>query len=110
MSSLEEMEPSAWCPAADVFKTCEGWIVKMDVAGVRPADLRISLSGKLLRVEGRRPDRILARECHYQCMEIPYHFFERSVEVPGDVADGHMEVRFEDGMLYIHLKGRQNGK
>ena len=25
-----------WCPAADVYRTADGWLVKVELAGVRP--------------------------------------------------------------------------
>ena len=34
-----------WCPAADVYRTNDGWIVKVDLAGIRPADIEITIDG-----------------------------------------------------------------
>ena len=42
-----EKRPSGrlWCPAADVYRTDNGWIVKVDLAGIEPADIEITRDG-----------------------------------------------------------------
>ena len=47
---------SLWCPAADVYRTDNGWIVKVDLAGIRPADIEITIDGAILRISGARRD------------------------------------------------------
>jgi len=43
-----------WNPAADVYRTHDGWIVKVDLAGIQTADVEVAIDGPLLRVSGLR--------------------------------------------------------
>src|SRR5258708_31062347 len=44
-----------WNPAADVYRTHDGWIVKVDLAGIQTADVEVAIDGPLLRVSGLGP-------------------------------------------------------
>src|SRR5262249_60382370 len=44
-----------WCPAADVYRTNDGWIVKVDLAGIRPAKIEITIDGPVLSIGGFFP-------------------------------------------------------
>jgi len=48
-----------WMPAADVYETAHGWIVKLELAGVRPQEIEVTVQGSLLRIGGRRRDWIV---------------------------------------------------
>jgi HSP20 family molecular chaperone IbpA len=48
-----------WRPAADIYHTREGWLVKLELAGVREDDIQITVSGRTLTVRGRRRDSIV---------------------------------------------------
>src|SRR5438045_9302121 len=43
-----------WCPAADVYRSKEGWIVEVDLAGIKPADVEVTLDDDVLRISGSR--------------------------------------------------------
>ena len=45
-----------WTPAADVYRTREGWLVKVDLAGVSPDEVEITVAGRSLVVAGIRRD------------------------------------------------------
>ncbi|HLR04360.1 MAG TPA: hypothetical protein VK117_01010, partial [Pyrinomonadaceae bacterium] len=47
-----------WNPAADVYRTHDGWIVKVDLAGIQTADVEVAIDGPLLRVSGLRRDSV----------------------------------------------------
>ena len=42
-----------WNPAADVYRTRDGWFVKMELAGVEPDELEVTIVGDTLRVARR---------------------------------------------------------
>ena len=73
---------SLWNPAADVYRSGDGWIVKVDLAGIAADDLEIALDDSSLRIRGCRRD-TLYREgfiCHQ--MEITYSRFEKRIQFP----------------------------
>src|SRR5262249_32001761 len=64
-----EERGEAWQPPADVYRTRGGWLVKLDLAGVRPEDVQVSVSGPLLTVRGMRRDFTASEDCCCYQME-----------------------------------------
>ena len=52
-------------PAADVYRTRDGWFVKMELAGVEPDELEVTVEGDTLRVAGSRRDARLTEAVSY---------------------------------------------
>src|SRR6185369_14956005 len=50
-----------WQPALDVYRSRTGWLLKFDLAGVRPQDIELTFAGSLLIVRGVRRDCVQAR-------------------------------------------------
>ncbi len=97
-------EASTWQPSVDVYRTLAGWLVKFDLAGVRPTDIEISRQGCLLRVAGQRRDLTARRALASYSLEISYNRFERAVRLPADIERSAMRTEFEQGMLLIWLE------
>ena len=95
---------SAWCPAADLYRTHSGWLVKLDLAGVRPEDVRVRAEGRRLTVSGCRRDCTLTEGCSHYHLEIAYSHFERSFELPGELDPDSITSDSRDGMLHVHVR------
>jgi HSP20 family protein len=93
-----------WYPAADVYETPDGWVVKVEVAGVLPDDIEIETEGNSLCISGCRKDRSCASGVSYQQMEITYSNFEKVLRFPSKIDDAKIEHAFENGLLIITLK------
>jgi HSP20 family protein len=91
----------AWEPATDIYRTAEGWVVKFDLAGVDPDDVTVRIVDHTLFVAGTRRDRTLKEGVwHYQ-MEITYSRFERSIQLPCDLAHARVETEYTNGLLTL---------
>jgi HSP20 family protein len=97
-----------WCPAADVYRTQDGWIVKLDLAGISPDDLEIEITGATLHVSGCRRDTFYGEGISYQQLEITYSRFERTFQFPCSIEDAHLVRDYRDGLLILHLKSEDN--
>src|SRR5438128_10525384 len=97
---MEELvRHAAWHPPADVYRTADGWLVKLDLAGVRPEDIGISTRGSRLIVRGSRRDCTVQEGCRHYRMEINYSQFERGIELPCDLDRTDIRTDYRDGML-----------
>jgi len=96
-------EEVVWRPPVDIYTTPDGWVVKFDLAGVRPEDIEFVIAGRLLTVRGSRRDFALEEGCRHYRMEIAYTHFERSVELPGDIDDLRFSTEHRDGMLLVRI-------
>ena len=92
-----------WYPAADVYESETGWIVKVELAGVSAEDVHLEIQGNQLYIAGCRRDRSCAAGVTYQQMEITYSHFEKTLEFPASIEGARVEHNFENGLLIIHL-------
>ena len=95
-----------WNPAADVYRAGEGWIVKVDLAGVSVDDLEIMLDDTYLVVRGCRRDTFYREGYTYQQMEITYSRFEKRVEFPCSIDAGSLSHDYSDGFLILNMRCR----
>jgi HSP20 family protein len=96
-----------WMPAADVYETRSGWIVKLELAGVRPQDISVSVSGNLLRIRGRRRDWIIEETRCCRSLEICYEQFERRFEL-ADLEQTEVTTEYRDGMLLVKISTQES--
>jgi HSP20 family protein len=97
-----------WQPAMDVYRTRDGWLVKFDLAGVRPEDVRVSVSGHDLTVDGTRRDWSLEDGCCQYRMEIAYSRFERHLTLPDNLERAQITLEQRQGMLLVRINvGRE---
>jgi HSP20 family protein len=102
--TLAECRGAGWRPAADVYRTREGWMVKLDVAGVRPEDIHVEVHGNRLMVTGQRRDMSQTQGCCCHHMEIAYSRFERGFELPWDLRHSSLTSEYRDGMLHLYIR------
>jgi HSP20 family protein len=93
-----------WQPLVDVYRTRDGWLVKGDLAGVRPEDITVTLQGRGVTIRGTRRDCNLDEGCHHYRLEISYSRFERMIELPEDLERAYVTTEFHQGMLLIRIR------
>jgi HSP20 family protein len=106
IGSSKNVRPSErlWYPAADVFQTPEGWMVKVELAGVSVEDVEIEIQGNVLTIAGTRRDRSCAAAgFSYHQLEITYSSFEKTLQFPASIEGATVEHNFENGLLIIQL-------
>ena len=106
MPSAPEWQKVHWTPAVDIYRIADGWLLKFDLAGVRPEDIQLKVCGRRLTVSGRRGDWVV--EHHHACcaysMEITYSQFERTLELPSEIEHLQISTEYRDGMLLVSLQ------
>src|SRR5881394_1447075 len=96
-----------WCPAADVYRSKDGWIVKVDLAGVQPHDVDVIIDGDLLRISGSRRDGICGEGVSHYQLEITYSRFEKMIKFPRSIEHAAIERDYRDGLLILRLREEQ---
>jgi len=98
----------AWQPQADIYRSRDGWVIKLELAGVRPEDVTVTVQGTRLRVDGIRHDWLVEAGWNHYAMEIAYNRFERTVELPCDLERARITVECRHGMLLLHVVVKEN--
>ena len=97
-----------WNPAADVYRVSEGWVVKVDIAGVCTDELEIELRDSILTIRGCRKDTHYREGFVYHQMEITYSRFEKSTQFPAPVEGASIRRDYRDGFLIIDVHREQD--
>jgi HSP20 family protein len=103
LPGAEACQEAPWRPNTDVHRTPDGWLVKFELAGVRPQDIDLEVLGHAMRLRGVRRDAVTGQGCSYYRMEIPYSRFERSLELPFDLTRADISTEYRDGMLLVRI-------
>lgn len=101
--TAEEAEPGSWRPAADIYRTSTGWLIKFDLAGVCPDEIELRVGERHLTIRGVRRDWSIAECRDSYSMEISYNRFERTLEFPCEVRQAEVATEYRDGMLLVRL-------
>lgn len=98
-----------WNPPADVYRSQDGWIVKVDLAGVCSSELEIELYNSKLKIRGCRRDTVISEGfvCHQ--LEITYSRFEKLIQFPCSIEGSSLAHDYRDGFLIINLRCNTSG-
>ena len=96
-----------WNPAADVYRVEDGWVVKVDLAGICSDELQIEIRDALLSIRGCRRDTHYREGFVYQQMEITYSRFEKTIEFPAPIEGAAIRHDYRDGFLIIDVRTEQ---
>jgi len=112
-NEVVEQEEKHWLPetafeegqlALDVYETDKHIIIKSTIAGARPEDLDITLDNDMLTIRGQRHDETEEADRDYLYKECYWGSFSRSVILPVEVDNRHIDAVLENGVLTVTLK------
>ena len=96
----------AWKPAVDIFEDDGGIQVKVDVAGVKPEDIKVEVENNVLTISGQRKlDHEEKREGYHR-VERFFGSFSRSFALTDEVSADDIEAKYENGVLNLRLPKR----
>jgi HSP20 family protein len=99
--------------AVDVYEKDKNIIAEMDLPGINPESLDITVEENYIRISGSREEKKEKEDKNYYHKEIQRGSFERTVRLPSNVKKEKAEAVFEDGTLRITIpkleeKSRRN--
>ena len=97
-----------WNPAADVYRSADGWVVKVDLAGVCMDELEVEIRDTILNIRGCRKDTHIREGLIYHQMEITYSRFEKSIQFPAPIDGASIRQDYSDGFLIIDVRREQD--
>lgn len=96
-----------WQPAADVYETDEAYVVLLELAGMRGAEIEVTLAEGALFISGRRPELHHEGAIHFHQLSINEGPFQAAIYIPGPVSEQDVTATYEDGLLTITLPKRR---
>ncbi|NOY64875.1 MAG: Hsp20/alpha crystallin family protein [Nitrospirae bacterium] len=96
-------------PPVNVWVNGEGAYVAVEMPGVKPEDVDITVVGKNLKITGKRPEED-GKEGRYHLKERWHGEFTRTIKLPFNVNPDKVEARFSKGLLTINLPRAEEEK
>ncbi|MGC8602060.1 MAG: Hsp20/alpha crystallin family protein [Desulfomonilaceae bacterium] len=90
-------------PVLDISETNEDVLVKVELPGVNPKEIEVSLSGTTLTIKGEKKEECEENTENTHRIERSYGSFLRSITLPCEVDKEKMAVTFKNGVLSLKL-------
>ena len=90
-----------WIPPLESYVKDGELVVRVDVPGIDPNALEISVEGDRLNIKGERKDSREDENGGRTYREVVYGAFERTVTLPWDVDSDSVKAACKDGVLEI---------
>ena len=103
LPAVDAFHQAGFKPPVDIYRAPGGWLLKFDLAGVRPQDVEVVIRGCQVTVRGVRRDWLIAEGVASYSMEIAYNSFARTLELPCELDLAEVHTEFRDGMLLVRL-------
>jgi HSP20 family protein len=101
---------TAWAPALDISERKDAYLVTVELPGLKPEDLDITMEDGLLTIQGERQFTSESSEQQFHRVERRYGAFRRSITLPAHVMAEGIEASFEDGVLQILVPKAEEAK
>jgi HSP20 family protein len=99
-----------WAPALDISERKDAYVVSVEVPGVKPEDLDITLEDGLLTIQGERQFASESSEEQFHRVERRYGSFRRSITLPSQVQADAIEASFDNGVLEVLVPKAEEAK
>jgi HSP20 family protein len=101
-----------WAPPVDIRETQEELQVIVELPGIRPDDVAVTVENGVLAITGekRQETQEGKDDAGYHLVERRYGRFERSFTLPRSVQADKVSARFEQGVLTVHLPKAEEAK
>jgi HSP20 family protein len=92
---------SSWYPACDVLEDKESVKIVVELPGLTPEDVKLSLENNVLSIRGEKKQQAEERTERVHRYERSYGSFERSFALPTSVDSDKVSASFQNGILTV---------
>lgn len=98
-----EMTSSTWPVPVDIYETKDEIVVRVEVPGIDPKDVSISLTGDQLTIRGQREQEHEVEGRNYVRVERRFGNFMRSFTLNVPVQADQVRAKYREGILEVSL-------
>ncbi len=104
-----DLSAPAWTPAVDVKETENEVIVNVEIPGIDPKDVEVSVVGDVLTLSGEKSEETDEKSNYWHRAERRYGSFTRTIQLPCAVGDNTV-AKAVHGVLTVTLDKRPEDK
>jgi HSP20 family protein len=95
--------PRTWTPAIDVVRENGNLVVRADIPGIKPEEVKIEVEDDILTVSGEHEERKEEKDKQYVRRERRYGSFIRSMALPPGVDAEQIRATTHDGVVEVTI-------
>ena len=99
-----------YCPPLDVVDSDESIIVAVELPGLKPDDIELSVEGSVLTISGEKKESSEEKGDGYYHSERHYGRFHRVVKLSSEVDTDNVSTEFDSGVLTVTLPRVERSK
>jgi HSP20 family protein len=99
-----------WAPAVDIVENDHNLTVKVELPGVEPKDVAVTIENNVLTLKGERRIEKEVKKENYHRMEREYGNFARSFALPIFMDAENVKADFKDGLLTVVIPKKEHAK
>lgn len=92
-----------WAPAIDVERDNGNLVVRADVPGIKPEEVKIEVEDDILTVSGEHEERKEEKDKRFLRRERRYGSFTRSMALPAGVDAKKIKAKTHDGVVEVTI-------
>lgn len=93
----------AWTPSVDVIRKDGTVVLRADLPGIKPDEVKVSVEDDVLTVSGEHTEESEEEEGSYMRRERRFGSFSRSMSLPAGVKAEDIESTTKDGVLEVTI-------
>ncbi len=93
----------AWTPAIDVVREDGHLVVRADLPGIKPEEVKIEVEDDILTVYGEHRESKEEKDKHYVRRERRYGSFSRSMTLPKGVTAKDIKAKTHNGVVEVTI-------
>ncbi len=97
-------------PMVNIKETAEAYFVEMAVPGLNKSDFKIDIDNQVLSISAELEEESEDKQENYTRREFGYSSFKRSFNLPETVNEEHIEAKYNEGILSVHLPKKEEAK
>lgn len=106
----EDVIGAVWVPPVDIEETGDQLFVRAELPGMRAEDIDVRIENGTLTIRGERRFENEQRERNFHRVERSYGTFSRSFTLPTSVSTEDVQARYENGVLELQMRKRDEAK
>ena len=93
----------AWTPAIDVVREDGHLVVRADLPGIKPEEVKIEVEDDILTVSGEHRESKVEKDKRYVRRERRYGSFSRSMTLPKGITAKDIKARTHNGVIEVTI-------
>ena len=107
---LSKSPECEWTPSLDMYENKENLIVKVEVPGIDPTKVNISIEDGSLSLQGEKKVDNDGNNGGVKFNERSYGGFKRVISIPDSVDSKKVSAQYKDGLLTVTLPKREESQ